>query len=92
MSNTYNGWSNYATWKINLELLDGLSLNDLFYDDDTNINDAYDVGQELKQYIEAIIECDEGNPTIKGYALAFLDEVNWAEIAQNKLDEYWDNF
>ena len=21
--NTYNGWTNYATWRVNLELFDG---------------------------------------------------------------------
>ena len=21
--NTYNGWSNYATWRVNLEIFDG---------------------------------------------------------------------
>ena len=22
--NTYNGWSNYETWRVNLEIFDGL--------------------------------------------------------------------
>ena len=26
---SYNGWTNYATWRVNLEVLDGVELRDL---------------------------------------------------------------
>jgi hypothetical protein len=82
----YNGWTNYATWRVNLEMLDGLQLSDLFYDDDSDLNDVYDVSKELKAYVDGAIENDEGSQLVKSYAYAFLDDVNWMEIAQHKLD------
>ena len=27
--NTYNGWTNYATWRVNLEIFDGLTARDI---------------------------------------------------------------
>ena len=27
--NTYNGWTNYATWRVNLEIFDGMSADDM---------------------------------------------------------------
>ena len=83
----YNGWTNYATWRVNLEMLDGLQLSDLFYDEGIDLNDPYDIGQELKAYVEGAIENDEGSQLVKGYAYAFLNDVNWREIAKFKLSE-----
>ena len=83
----YNGWANYTTWRVNLEMLDGLELSDLFYDEGSDLNDPYDIGQELKAYVEGAIENDEGSALVKGYAYAFLDDVNWREIAEHKLSE-----
>jgi hypothetical protein len=83
----YNGWTNYATWRVNLEMLDGIELSDLFYDEGSDINDPYNIGQELKAYVEGAIENDEGSQLVKSYAYAFLDDVNWREIAEHKLSE-----
>ena len=30
MSDTYNGWTNYATWRINLEIFSDIPLEDYF--------------------------------------------------------------
>jgi hypothetical protein len=31
MSDTkYNGWTNYATWRVNLEMFDGANWNDYY--------------------------------------------------------------
>ena len=50
---TYNGWTNYATWRVNLEMLDGLhAYDDMAADDET---DAYSFGEVLKEYAENTI-------------------------------------
>lgn len=87
MNTKYNGWTNYATWRVNLEMLDGLKLSELFYDEGTDTEDAYDIGQELKAYVEGAIEQDSASEFVKSYAFAFLSEVNWTEIAEHKLSE-----
>ena len=83
---TYNGWTNYATWRVNLEIFDGAD-NEAF-----NLKqEPYDLGQELKDYAEGLI-CDsggwnEGNLAVD-YAMAFLSDVNWYEIAQHLINDY----
>ena len=70
---TYNGWTNYETWRVNLECFDGIegaldadSLRDIAYD-------VYlmDVDNELA---ESIIDI-------------FLSAVNWNEIAESLTEE-----
>jgi hypothetical protein len=36
---TYNGWTNYATWRVNLEVFDGLDPYDHFSDDQSTMVD-----------------------------------------------------
>ena len=68
----YNGWSNYATWRINLEWFDGDSVN----------GDA----DYIREYVEESLESNCDNETTLSYALAFLSDVNWNEIAQSMED------
>jgi len=35
---TYNGWSNYATWRINLEVFDGMDAQEFHGVDDSEPN------------------------------------------------------
>lgn len=76
---TYQGWTNYATWRIALELFDGYELNKLNKDLDT-----YDLSQYLKEHAEYYVCEDTDNSELcKSYALAFLHEVNYYEIAEH---------
>ena len=85
MSNeTYNGWSNYNTWRVNLEIFDGMNPKEYF----TNISSAYELSKELKEYVENYIEETSSEGLARDYAFAFLSEVNWHEIAHNMIDEY----
>ena len=90
---TYNGWTNYATWRINLEIFDGVEIQDIctFYKGKPN---AYDVGLQLINYAEEIIFLDShiGGKTpsslLEDYARAFLEQVNWMEIAEHMIADY----
>ena len=87
----YNGWTNYATWRINLEIFDGFDPSDYYSAFDPS--DAYELGQNLKVYAEEVIfQCsyDERGQTnlMEDYARAFLSDVNWAEIAQHMINDY----
>lgn len=64
----YNGWTNYATWRINLEWFDGDHVN----------GDA----DYLREYVEEALNDNCENETTLSYALAFLSDVNWYEIAE----------
>ncbi len=82
--NTYNGWTNYATWRVNLEIFDGMSPRDVT---DTRDVEAYELGQAMKELAELIME-DRATGLALDYALAFLSDVNWYEIATHKIEEY----
>lgn len=84
----YNGWTNYATWRVNLEMFDGWSLGDVWGYDDVEPKDvdAYELGETLKEFAEERIEEDAGRDSLAvQYAIAFLSDVNWQEIAEHLL-------
>ena len=84
MSNTdYNGWTNYATWRVNLEMLDGFEV-----ESSMPVDDAYDMSEYLKDYCESFIEDSAPDGLVKDYALAFLGEVDWRQITRALLEDY----
>jgi len=79
MKEKYNGWTNYATWRINLEIIDGIEI-------DTIICAEY-----IKEYIEDVVfgqyELGNGSHLVEDYARAFVSQVNFYEIAQRINEE-----
>jgi len=68
--NTYNGWTNYATWRVMLEFFDGTT------SEESGIYNPI----ECKEVVEAQLEERNENETTLSYALAFIADVNWFEI------------
>ena len=68
---TYNGWTNYATWRVNLEMFDG---SDQFWSADS-----------ARDFVEEIIIDSTPEGVARDYALAFIADVNWHEIAEHYL-------
>ena len=92
--NTYNGWTNYATWRINLEIFDQWELGDFWGYEDVNPKevDTYVLGQDMRDYVIQLI--DEQSPSdsiTNSYANAFINEVNWQEVAQAMVNTYLEN-
>jgi len=85
-NNTYNGWTNYATWRVNLEIFDELDPREMGWKRDT-----YDLAPVLKDYVRDILEIDVKQGLTLDYALSFISDVNWDEIAKHMLDEYYDD-
>lgn len=88
MSDTkYNGWTNYATWRVNLEIFDGWDAHDL---DSLTMGDNTNLHNQLKEYVENLIyEAGGGDGNIAvDYALAFISDVNWYEIAGHMIEDY----
>ena len=83
--NKYNGWTNYATWRVNLEIFDGLEHEEMF-DLDLPVEQLRHV---LQDYVEGHIhESGGGNGNIAvDYALAFISDVNWYEIAEHLIED-----
>ena len=78
----YNGWTNYATWRVNLEILSTIQFEETVTADD------------LKEIVEDVVfsqyELGNGSHLVEDYARAFISEVNFYEIAEHineELDE-----
>ena len=90
----YNGWTNYATWRVNLEIFDGIDLAETFAirwwnDGDQNLAAiTYDLSKDLEAYAEDLIFIDTPEGLSRDYALAFLAEVNWYEIADHMIRDH----
>lgn len=87
---TYNGWTNYATWRVNLECIDGTQwVREDITGGDEELS-IYDIAQFLQNAVEQMVgeygEREEG--LAYDYAMAFLEEVNWAEIARHFAETY----
>ena len=82
-----NGWTNYATWRVNLEIL-----GDIEFENKTSAN-------ELKEIAESRVFGNYNginNRLMYDYASAFMSEVNFYEIAEGinddiKLQTEYDN-
>lgn len=81
MSEKHNGWTNYATWRINFEMFDG--------DDPTEYgaDDVYELADRCKEQVEWYLE-ETSSGCAYSYAMAFINDVNWQEIAEYMAEEH----
>jgi hypothetical protein len=87
---SYNGWTNYETWRVNLEMFDGVTASDLgvTLDEDVDVGDQLrDLADILQQEAAVIIESQTADGLARSLALDFLHRVNWVEIAEHIVDE-----
>jgi hypothetical protein len=91
---TYNGWTNYATWRVNLEIFDGFDPREHFADYDSALTVSQDFADQLQTYAEDYIIYNHesaANSLMADYARAFMSDVNWREIAQHMVNDYMEN-
>ena len=69
----HNGWTNYATWRVNLEIFDGLC---------SDMDGEKATAEGCKDYAEAVVS-ESGEGLALDYAMAFLDDVDWQSIADH---------
>ena len=77
--NEYNGWTNYETWLVNLEM--GFT-DDLQAFESRNLDDLI---VELRDYAEHVLESD--NILATNFANIILSKVYWREIAEAVLEQ-----
>ena len=75
-----NGWTNYATWRINLEIL-----SDMEFDEQVSAD-------YLKDLVEELVFIDVKDCLAADYASAFIAQVNFYEIAEAINMELQTNF
>ena len=82
----YNGWTNYATWRVNLEMFDGIDPFEMY---GSNL-DHSDLPGYLKEEACNILENQTEPGLALDYALAFISDVNWHEIAAHMIEAHAD--
>ena len=75
----YNGWTNYATWRVALEVFDGM--------DEEQVREFAD-HESLEDYVEEILTMNGEEGLAVDFARAFLNDVNYREILQNMRDDH----
>lgn len=81
----YNGWTNYATWRINLEIFDGHDVEDAF----PRKPEHSELIEYARGFVEEVLALHGSEGITLEYALAFVSDVNYAEITKHWLDDYW---
>ena len=77
---TYNGWTNYATWRVNLELFDGMTARDLT---GRSVFSVAELKDACADYAAELIEVTSNEGLARDYARAFLSDVDWWAIANH---------
>ena len=78
----FNGWTNYATWRVNLELCEPISKDCL----ENDFLDIHEIAIFLKEYcIDAIDACSTS--IARNYANAFLADVDFVQIATRIMEQ-----
>jgi len=80
---TYNGWTNYATWRVNLEVFDGMDPREYF----DGAENVYDLSRMLKDFADEVV-LGEAEGLAHDYARTFLSEVDYYSIAEHMADDY----
>jgi hypothetical protein len=86
---TYNGWTNYATWRINLEILDGTTVEDLGFEPqgEDRDDDERALADALEEHVDSFLE-ESGSGLVLDYARSFVSDVDWREIAEHLIDAW----
>lgn len=84
---TYNGWTNYATWRVGLELVNDNYeyYHETMMNSDTKI-DTHELSQIIKDDVYHFLTDEVSDRSVVfSYAEAFLSDVNWYELAEHMM-------
>lgn len=94
---TYNGWtgkgnkaSAYATWRVMLELVDTDYIHEGYAEKPDARELADRIEEDSTEYVLASVEDENAEKLATQYAMAFLDDVSWDEIAEHILSDWGD--
>ena len=91
----YNGWTNWATWMVNLHF-DGLDFTDeiengSFDDiskDDLRCQLAYTIQEYVESYLDEV--ADTSNTFVADLISGTMQDVDWHDIADHYVDDILD--
>jgi hypothetical protein len=77
----YNGWTNYWTWKFNLELVDPARWQEFI--EDGAYSSLYELSQDIKNDAEEFLADGITPEYAQEWFISALSFVNWREIAES---------
>jgi hypothetical protein len=77
----YNGWTNYATWRVNLELCGDRTPED-YGITEFNKDEAPRI---IEEWVSELVD-ENRDGFVKNYCNAFLSYVDWREIAEHVVE------
>ncbi len=84
---SYNGWANYETWRIQLEVIDGMTLEDFGFDlqdvDTDDVANVESLAEDVESYVEEIVTNGVPEGLARNLAMSFSNRVDWFEIAEH---------
>ena len=83
----YNGWTNYATWRVALEIFDGFNPVEEWGLERETLTES-ELAFILKEHAEELVSESTPEGLALDYALAFMADVNWHEIASHMMEDY----
>ena len=90
MNNEYNGWTNYATWRVQLEIVDDLVEAECADDIERARALTDDEWRDMiKEWVDEVVflsHREHDNSLMMNYADAFLSVVNYYELADAAVD------
>lgn len=90
---TYNGWINFETWLMNLNLTNEEGCSEFAHDAIKMIPDAYQAGEALKEAVEEVFFVEEYSiyKICDTWTLRDFQEIVWMEIAKSLMEEQTTN-
>lgn len=83
----YNGWSNYATWRVMLEIVDNVH----YEESGETYETIRELADAIKNNVELYLDDESGGNNGQGhcydFAMAFVSDVNWYEIARSMIQD-----
>lgn len=83
--NTYNGWTNYETWLVNLWLTNDEGSDEMAREC-CKAGREYESGKALREMVEEWNPCQESG-LFADLVGAALSAVNWQEIAEHYTED-----
>jgi hypothetical protein len=88
MTTTYNGWTNYETWLVNLWLTNDQgtaeTMQELAAASRANDEAEWELADTLKEWVDGMVdESVPGNGMVRDLVNAALGSVDWREIARS---------
>jgi hypothetical protein len=80
----HNGFANYATWRVKVDVFKDFDLDDWCLD----MLDSVELAGWMRDHTREIIEEAAQPGLARDFAMAFIADVNWQELAQTAWDEY----